>query len=209
MVNSYVGLWNAGFKRVCTLIWLGPLCIQAFNVAPCTVWASVNVWLMNEGLQVVAAEPQQGLVNNKILMLPKSRIRGITGRVAIYFFKNWWGRNTLKTKQRPKQNKRYSGNQSSEKWKISFKSLNTSYHTKVKAIQIVGCCAYQDINYDGLCSKPIGSGCYCIFMKVNETLEIIRKKAEKRKIFCLCAVPGYACTYSPEDNFSCNISKVT
>ena len=78
-------------------------------------------------------------------------------------------------KKKPNQNKSYSGNQSSEKWKLSFKRLNTSYHTKVKAVQIVGCCAYQDINYDGLCSKPIGSTCYCSFMKVNETLEIIRK----------------------------------
>lgn len=207
MVNSYVGLWNAGFKRVCTLIWLGPLCIQA-NAVTCTVWASINTWLMNEALRVVAAKPQQGLVNNKILMSPKSQVRGITERVAICFFKNWQGK-YIKDNKKPNQNKRYSGNQSSEKSKISFKRLNTSYHTKVKAIQIVGCCAYQDINYDGLCSKPIGSRCYCSFMKVNETLEIIRKWAEKGKIFCLCTVPCYACAYSPEDNFSCNISKVT
>lgn len=43
---------------------------------------------MNQGVQVVAAELQQELVNSKILMLPKSQIRGITGKAAIYSFKN-------------------------------------------------------------------------------------------------------------------------
>lgn len=60
-VNSYVGLWftapltgmNVGFKRVCTLIDLGPLCIQAFTAVPAIVWASINIRLMNGGLQVV------------------------------------------------------------------------------------------------------------------------------------------------------------
>lgn len=176
-----------------------------FNKHPVNEWRSTGC---------VAVEPQQGMVNDKILMLPKSQIWGIPGRVATYSFKNWWGMNTLKTeqnktnKQKSNQNKSHSGNQSSVKWKISFKRQTIRYHTKVKAFQIVGCCVHQEMNYDGLCSKSISSRCYAV-MKVSKILEIIRKWVEKGNRFCLCTVPCYACAYSPKDGFSCYISKVT
>lgn len=68
-----------------------------------------------------------------------SQIRRITGRVAKYSFKNWWGINTIKSQTKPnhkKQSACKSEQSIAEKWKISFKRLNIRYRTKVKALQI-------------------------------------------------------------------------
>lgn len=130
-VNSYVDLWfsfpywNAGFKRAWTyLSWshLYP------SLVPGIGWASMNTCCNEWRLQVVAVEPQQGLVNNSILMLPKSQIRGITWRVSIYSFKNWWSINKLKhTHTHPNENKNHYGNQVLHKRKINFKRLNIKH----------------------------------------------------------------------------------
>ena len=46
---------------------------------------------MNQSLPIVAAEPQQGLVDGKILMLPKSQIR--VQKELLHILRTHWGKN--------------------------------------------------------------------------------------------------------------------
>lgn len=85
-----------------------------------------NIWSTNQGLQVVAVEPQQGLVDSKLLMLTKSQIR--IPEALLYILRI----DSVKINKQSKLRTTLICRQ------VKDKPQKAKYNTLVKAIQIVG-----------------------------------------------------------------------